>query len=107
MLRRCNALCAQRGWSNVSLTQGDAAYFKAPEEIDAAFFSLSYNTMPEHQEALAQAWKQLRPGGRLVIMDAKLPPGPFGRLILPFSVWLMKKTLLGNPRRCNRTSRLT
>jgi len=53
--------------------------------------------MPHHLKVLRQAWKQLRPGGRLVIMDAKLPPGLGGRLILPFSLWLMKRTMLGNP----------
>jgi hypothetical protein len=30
-------------------------------------------------------------------MDAKLPPGLGGKLILPFSLWLMKRTMLGNP----------
>ena len=30
-------------------------------------------------------------------MDAKLPPGLAGKLILPFSLWLMKHTMLGNP----------
>jgi SAM-dependent methyltransferase len=79
------------------LTQGDAADFDAPEQLDGVFFSLSYNTMPHHLKVLCQAWKQLRPGGRLVIMDAKLPPGLGGRLILPFSLWLMKRTMLGNP----------
>ncbi len=46
---------------------------------------------------LRHAWDQLRLGGRMVIMDAKLP-GSFGeRLLLPFSLWLMKHTMLGNP----------
>ena len=30
-------------------------------------------------------------------MDAKLSAGPAARLPLPFSVWLMKHTMLGNP----------
>ena len=60
-------------------------------------FGLSYNTMPHHLAVLHDAWNQLRPGGRLVVMDAKLPPGLGGRLILPFSLWLMKRTMLGNP----------
>ena len=60
-------------------------------------FGLSYNTMPHHLAVLHDAWNLLRPGGRLVIMDAKLPPGLGGRLILPFSLWLMKRTMLGNP----------
>ena len=60
-------------------------------------FGLSYNTMPHHLTVLREAWDQLRPGGRLVIMDAKLPPGLGGRLVLPFGLWLMKHTMLGNP----------
>jgi hypothetical protein len=60
-------------------------------------FSLSYNTMPHHRAVLRNAWDQLLPGGRLVIMDAKVPPGLSGELVLPFSSWLMKHTMLGNP----------
>ena len=69
----------------------------APEPLDGVMFGLSYNTMPHHLAVLHHAWNQLRPGGRLVIMDAKLPPGLGGKLILPFSLWLMKRTMLGNP----------
>jgi ubiquinone/menaquinone biosynthesis C-methylase UbiE len=97
MLRKARTLCARNGFANIDLTQGDAADFTAPVPLDAVFFSLSYNTMPHHLTVLRRAWNSLRPGGRLVIMDAKLPPGLAGRLILPFSLWLMKRTLLGNP----------
>jgi ubiquinone/menaquinone biosynthesis C-methylase UbiE len=97
MLREARALRARHGWHNVSLAQGDSVNFNAPELLDGVLFSLSLNTMPHHMDVLRQAWKQLRPGGRLVIMDAKLPGGLGGKFILPFSVWLMKNTLLGNP----------
>ena len=97
MLRNARALCARSGFANIELTQGDGADFMAPMPLDAVFFSFSYNTMPHHLTVLRRAWNALRPGGRLVIMDAKLPPGLAGRLILPFSLWLMKRTLLGNP----------
>jgi len=97
MLRNGRALCARSGLANIELTQGDAADFMAPVPLDAVFFSFSYNTMPHHLTVLRRAWNALRPGGRLVIVDAKLPPGLAGRLILPFSLWLMKRTLLGNP----------
>ena len=46
---------------------------------------------------LRRALQQLRPGGRLVIMDGKVPRGRGGRLALPFGLWLMKRTMLGNP----------
>ncbi len=97
MLARARALCAREGWRNVELTQCDAAEYIAPEPLDAILFGLSYNTMPHHLMVLRHAWKMLRPGGRVVILDGKLPPGLGGQIILPFSVWLMKHTMLGNP----------
>ena len=97
MLRIARQLRDANSWRNIELHQCDAADFSAPAPLDAVLFSLSYNTMPHHRIVLRRAWQQLRPGGRLVIMDAKLPPGWGGRLILPFSLWLMKHTMLGNP----------
>jgi hypothetical protein len=60
-------------------------------------FGLSYNTMPHHLIVLHQALKQLRPGGRIVIMDGKVPSGIGSKFILPFGLWLMRHTMLGNP----------
>ena len=97
MLARARALCDRNHWRNVELIESDAANYRAPAALDGVMFGLSYNTMPHHLLVLREAWAQLRPGGRLVIMDAKLPPGLGGRLVLPFSLWLMKHTMLGNP----------
>jgi ubiquinone/menaquinone biosynthesis C-methylase UbiE len=72
MLTRARHQCERNGWDNVELIQRDAADFAAPEPLDGVMFGLSYNTMPHHLAVLRQAWNQLRPGGRLVIMDAKL-----------------------------------
>jgi len=97
MLAKAKGLCEREGWSNVGLIEADAADYRAPVPLDGVMFGLSYNTMPHHLTVLREAWKQLRPGGRLVVMDAKLPSGLGGRLILPFGLWLMKHTMLGNP----------
>ncbi len=97
MLTKAFDLRAANHWPNVELHKCDAAEFTAPAPLDGVLFSLSYNTMPHHRAVLRKAWEQLRPGGRLVIMDAKLPPGLGGRLMLPFGLWLMQHTLLGNP----------
>jgi ubiquinone/menaquinone biosynthesis C-methylase UbiE len=97
MLARAHALCQRRRWTNVELTQDDAVHYVAPEPLDGVMFGLSYNTMPHHLAVLQHAWRQLRPGGRLVIMDGKLPCAPGGHLLLPFGLWLMRHTMLGNP----------
>ena len=74
MLRNARKLRDRHDWTNIHLTEGDAADYVAPEPLDGVLFSLSYNTMPHHLTVLRRIWKQLRPGGRLVIMDSKLPP---------------------------------
>lgn len=97
MLAKAQKSCDANGWGNVELMQCDAAAFTAPAPLNGVLFSLSYNTMPDHRAVLRRAWDQLMPGGRLVIMDAKVPPGASGKFVLPFSLWLMKHTMLGNP----------
>ena len=97
MLRKARKLCDANHWRNVELSECDIADYRAPRPLDGVLFSLTYNTLPHHRSVLRKAWQQLRPGGRLVIMDARLPPGLGGRLLRPFSLWLMKHTMLGNP----------
>ena len=97
MLRKARGRCNANRWRNIELIECDAAKYTAPKPLDGVLFSLSYNTMPHHRSVLRTAWDQLRVGGRLVILDAKLPSGRGGDLVLPFSLWLMKRTMLGNP----------
>jgi len=97
MLQRAQALCSRRKWRNVTLVQSDASRYTLPEAVDAALFSLSYALMPNHTAVLAHAWQQLRPGGRLVVMDARTPPGALGRIARPFLIWISRATVLGNP----------
>jgi len=97
MLAKARALCERHQWRNVQLLQQDAAQMTLPELVDGALFSLSYAVMPEPRRALAQAWKHLRHGGRLVIMDAKLPDGWRGKLVRPIMVGISRATVLGDP----------
>jgi demethylmenaquinone methyltransferase/2-methoxy-6-polyprenyl-1,4-benzoquinol methylase len=97
MLDKAREFCTQRGLENVTLIHGDALEFRPTQPLDGVMFGLSYNTMPNHKAMLRHALSLLRPGGRVVIMDGKLPRGPGQEFVLRFSVWLMKRTLLGNP----------
>ena len=97
MLEKAKGLRIKQGWDNVTLIRSDALSYTAPVKVDAVLFSLSYATMPHHNQVLKHAWDQLKPGKNLVIMDAKLPTGILGKLLLPYSMWIMRKTVLGNP----------
>ncbi len=97
MLAKARELCRRNDWQNVTLVHSDALAYTAPEPLDGVLFGLSYNTMPHHRLVLQHAMQQLRPGGRLAVMDGKAPRGMLGKITLPFGAWLMKRTLLGNP----------
>jgi ubiquinone/menaquinone biosynthesis C-methylase UbiE len=70
---------------NVRFLLHDAVHVKLRRQVDAVLFSLSYSVLPDRQPALEAAWHALAPGGRLVIMDAGLPPTRLGRLLRPFA----------------------
>lgn len=83
MLTQARRLVGRQGWSNVSLIQQDAAELALEDQVDAVFFSLSYSALPDRKPVLQKAWEALRPGGRLVIMDAGLLASPLGRVLGP------------------------
>ena len=97
MLSKASQLCRRRKWENVTLIHSDAISYTAPAPVNGVIFSLSYSTIPHHKEVLLHAWKQLQVGRNLVIMDSKLPSGILGRLLVPGTVWIMRRTVLGNP----------
>lgn len=97
MLARARALCDKRHWNNVTLVHSDAAEYQLPEPVDGVIFSLSYCTMRHRKKVLRHAWAQLKPGGRLVMLDAKALPGLPGLLTYPFFSLLLKWSVLGNP----------
>lgn len=99
MLTRARKHCEESGWTNVVLFNQDAAQLELQVMVDGALFSLSYSIMPNPESAVAAAWKYLRPGKNLIIMDGKLANGIWGRLSRPFVTWLSKRTILGDPLR--------
>ena len=97
MLARCRALCEASGWRNVTLVHANALEYRSPEEVDAILFSLSYCTMLHRKRILGHVWSQLRPGGRLVLLEGKTMRGLLGRLLRPLILLEMKATVLGDP----------
>ena len=86
MLERAEWLAKRRRIPNVTLRMEDAA-----------LFSLSYAVIPDEKEALARAWALVRPGGRLVIMDASVERRKSGRLLRRSAAALSRATVLGSP----------
>src|SRR5204863_291262 len=68
----------------------DAAELTRGATFDAALFSLSYSVIPASRTAAHRAWDLLRPGGRLVVMDAGVPDSALGRILDPVARLLVK-----------------
>jgi len=90
MLAEARKLVERHGWSNVHMLQQDATRLDLDREVDGVLFSLSYSAMPEPHPALARAWERLRPGSRVVVMDAGLTQGGPWRLLAPIARVLVR-----------------
>lgn len=90
MLREARKSVDAHRWSNVQLLQQDAARLQLDREVDAVLFSLSYSVLPEPRAALARAWERMRPGSRVVVMDAGLTDTRLRRLLDPIARVLVR-----------------
>jgi SAM-dependent methyltransferase len=97
MLKHTRSLCAQQGWQNVTLVNGNAFEYVPPSNVDGVLFSLSYEVIPNDREVLRHVWSHLKPGGRVVIVGARCHPGLLGRLLGPIGVLASRATVLGSP----------
>ncbi len=61
---------AEHGWSNVRICQADATSFEPPGgSVDVVTFSYSLTMIPDWFAALEQAWRLLKPGGWIGVVD--------------------------------------
>ncbi len=101
MLDAAKKLCKKNGWNNIKLIQGDAAKLKIAEKnFDGILSVLGISAIPEWEKALNRCHAVLRPGGKLVVCDARLFTGvfkilnPLVRLIYSkFAAWDPSKNI--------------
>lgn len=89
MLDMARDRIARQKWTNVSLMQADLAKWEFPSGISGAYSTLALTLVPQYDRVIEKASRALKPGGRLAIMDMKLPAGWPGWL-LQLAVWLNK-----------------
>jgi len=80
MLARAQERVRQNGWSNVELVQSDAATFPFPQKVDGIISTFALTHVAEHEKVIRAGSEALRPGGRFVILDFKLPSNWISRL---------------------------
>lgn len=76
MVRVARERAREAGWDNVTAVRGDARRPPLPDgTFDAAYAAMSLSAVPDPAAAVRAAHDLLRPGGRLVVLDAR----PFQR----------------------------
>jgi demethylmenaquinone methyltransferase/2-methoxy-6-polyprenyl-1,4-benzoquinol methylase len=70
------------GWRNVEPVQHDVSTFEPPALVDGVVFSISLSAVPECEKVLKVASTFLKPGKRMVVVDAFLNEG---RWYYPFT----------------------
>jgi ubiquinone/menaquinone biosynthesis C-methylase UbiE len=99
MLQHAYERILREGMNNVSIIHADIRTYQASAPLDAVLFSFSLTTLGDPYVVLQHLWAQLRPGGRLVVVDAQLPPRAAFLLkpLLPLIRWFQESTVLGDP----------
>lgn len=99
MLRYARERLQRNGIHTVSVIHGDIRNYRASAPLDAVLFSFSLTTFGDPNAVLQHVWEQLRPGGRLVVADAHVPPRAAFLLkpIMPLIHWFQEATVLGDP----------
>jgi len=87
MVRAARDRVREAGWGNVHVVRGDARRLPVPDgRFDAAYAAMSLSAVPDPAAAVAAARRSLRPGGRLVVLDARPFQGWPWRLANPVIV---------------------
>lgn len=99
MVGRARTRCATKHLDHVDVRCADILQLNDPEGYDRIWFELSLNSFGDPQAALQRAWALLRPGGRCVVLDGRLPPrlNWLTRRTMPLIRWLLERTVLGDP----------
>lgn len=89
MLDKAAERIAAHRWSNVRLIQSDASEYDCPENVDGILSTFAITLIPEYESIIRRGSEALRPGGRWVVLDFKLPEGPW-RALVPLALLITK-----------------
>jgi ubiquinone/menaquinone biosynthesis C-methylase UbiE len=80
MLTKVRQRVAQRRWRNVELVQRDAAAYQFPGKVDGVISTFAIIYVAEFDDVIRRGSRALNGGGRLVVLDFKLPNRWISRL---------------------------
>lgn len=88
MLEEARRRVEKRDWENVELLQCDAAGYEFPKSVGGVISVFALRSIDSFESVVERGARALRPGGRFVILDVKIPeksPSWLNRLFLLFA----------------------
>jgi ubiquinone/menaquinone biosynthesis C-methylase UbiE len=76
MLEQARRRVEKKGWRNVELAEADLEAYAFPPGTAGMLSTFSMYLVPDSEAVIRRGAAALRPGGRLAILDAKLPDQP-------------------------------
>jgi len=89
MLDQARRRVERNHWQNVDLVQIDAAQYSFPDEVDGVISTFAITLIPEFDKIIKNGADALKPTGRWVVLDFKLPSNKLASLV-PLAVAIMK-----------------
>src|SRR5262249_38770087 len=80
MLARARERVEHSRWRNVGLVQSEAAAYEFPAKVDGVISTFAMIYVPEFDDVICRGARALVIGGRLVVLDFKLPHSWISRL---------------------------
>lgn len=69
MLKIAKRRADAHGWKHTEIVVSDACCFRPPEPVDVVTFSYSLTMIPDWRAAIENAWRMLKPGGWIGVVD--------------------------------------
>ncbi len=88
MLAEARKKIVAHGWTNVTLIEADVSTFRLAEPVDVALCTLAIGLMPDPDAVVQAMVAMVRPGGRILIGDARQVDRWYGRALNPSLRWV-------------------
>jgi len=89
MLAQAKARMKRKGWANIELVLEDVGTYNPPSGVHGFISTFALTLLPDYDAVIQKTYDSLVPGGRLALVDFKLPDNSL-RFLAPLAAFAAK-----------------